>query len=140
MAEPPLRSGPEKSFARALGGWGLFIALETATQIAFKFAGATLDDSHGLAPMVATAAHNPVVWLGFALYFLGFLVWMTILKDLDLGRAFPMTAVIYIATLASAVVLFHEMLNPTRIAGVALIALGVVALAADTKPAADADG
>ena len=140
MAEPPLTSGSGKSLGQAVGGWLLFILLETATQGAFKSGGATLDDSHGLGPMVATAAHNPVVWLGFLLYFLGFLVWMTILKDIDLGRAFPMTAMIYIATLGSAVVLFHEMLNPVRIVGVALIALGVVMLAADTKPAEGADG
>ncbi len=131
MADTPLRSGVEKSLRKAIAGWLLFIAIETATQVAFKFGGASLDDSAGLGAMAATAAHNPVVWLGFGLYFLGFLVWLTILKDIDLGRAFPMTAVIYIATLAAAVTLFHEVLNPKRVAGVLVIALGVALLASD---------
>jgi drug/metabolite transporter (DMT)-like permease len=115
----------------AIGGWLLFIAVETATQVAFKYAGATLDDRSGLLHLVTQALSTPVVLLGFALYFAGFLVWMTILKDVDLGRAFPMTGIVYVSTLAAAVILFHERLNFTRIAGVTVIALGVALLASD---------
>ena len=71
--------------------------------------------------------------LGLVLYFVGFLIWLTILKDIDLGRAFPMTAVIYVSTLTSAVILFHERLNALRIIGVLVIGIGVIMLAADTK-------
>jgi drug/metabolite transporter (DMT)-like permease len=117
--------------AAAIGGWILFIVVETATQVAFKYAGATLDDRSGLLHLITQALSTPVVLLGFALYFAGFLVWMTILKDVDLGRAFPMTAIIYVSTLAAAVILFHERLNPIRIAGVVVIALGVALLASD---------
>lgn len=139
MADVPLRSGPEKSLIRAIGGWLLFIAVETATQVTFKYAGGTLDDSHGLVAMAASAIQAPIVLLGFGLYFLGFLIWLTILKDIDLGRAFPMTAVIYVSTLVAAVTLFHEHLNPMRIAGVLVIAVGVALLASDT-PADHLDG
>jgi multidrug transporter EmrE-like cation transporter len=123
--------GP-RSRKAAVWGWLLFIAVETATQVTFKYAGATLDDRSGVAHLIGTALATPVVWLGLALYFCGFLIWMTILKDLDLGRAFPMTAIIYVSTLASAVILFHEMLNATRIAGVLVIACGVALLASDS--------
>lgn len=121
----------------------LFIAVETLTQVVFKYAGATLDDQHGLLRLARQALTTPVVLVGFALYFCGFLIWMTILKDLDLGRAFPMTGMVYVTTLACAVVLFHEALSPTRIAGVLVIAIGVVLLASDTgtaKPGAPPDG
>jgi drug/metabolite transporter (DMT)-like permease len=43
-----------------------------------------------------------------------------------------MTAIIYVSTLAAAVLLFHEYLNPLRIAGVLVIAGGVALLASDT--------
>jgi drug/metabolite transporter (DMT)-like permease len=131
---PPV-AAPQKTLAAALWGWALFITIETVTQIVFKFAGGALDDSAGLGPLIAHAAANPMVWLGFGLYFLGFLIWMTILKDVDLGRAFPMTAAIYLATLATAVVLFHEHLNLTRLAGVAVIIVGVIMLASDEDTA-----
>jgi drug/metabolite transporter (DMT)-like permease len=129
-----LRS-PPKSLGRAIGGWLLFIVVETATQVTFKYAGATLDDSHGLAGLVVHGLQTPTVLLGFVLYFCGFLIWLTILKDIDLGRAFPMTAMIYVSTLVSAVVLFHERLNSMRIAGVVVIGLGVAMLASDTRAA-----
>ena len=131
MAE--VKSPVSQGLAHAIGGWLLFIAVETATQICFKYAGSTLDDSHGLLGLLVRGAQTPVVLLGLVLYFVGFLIWLTILKDIDLGRAFPMTAVIYVSTLASAVILFHERLNALRIVGVLVIGLGVIMLAADTK-------
>lgn len=130
MADPkphPLRA--------ALLAWLLFIAIETLTQVVFKFAGETLDESHGLLQMLRQAVTTPIVLLGLALYFAGFLVWMTILKDVDMGRAFPMTATIYLATLATAVLVFHEALNPTRMVGVAVIIAGVVLMASDEDSA-----
>jgi drug/metabolite transporter (DMT)-like permease len=133
LSEAPLahRASRSPDLRPAIGGWVLFIAVETATQVVFKYAGATLDDRSGIGHLVAHALATPVVLLGFGLYFCGFLIWMTILKDLDLGRAFPMTAMVYVSTLVSAVLLFHEALSPTRIAGVTVIALGVVLLASD---------
>lgn len=134
MANPPpiaARSARAQGLQAAIWGWILFVAVETATQVVFKLAGATLDDSAGLLQLVRHALATPVVFLGFGLYFCGFLVWITILKDVDLGRAFPMTATIYLATLAAAVFMFHERLNPTRVAGVAVIIAGVLLLASD---------
>ncbi len=137
-AAPEGASRAARPLSTVIGAWLLFIAVETATQIAFKYAGATLDDRSGLGHLVGHALTTPVVLLGFALYFCGFLIWLTILKVVDLGRAFPMTAIIYVSTLASAVLLFHEKLNPTRIAGVVVIAAGVGLLASDTRaPASD---
>jgi drug/metabolite transporter (DMT)-like permease len=68
---------------------------------------------------------------GFLLYFGCFLLWMTILKDADLGRAFPMTALIYLCTLSAAIFLFHETLSPLRIFGILAIILGVMVLVSD---------
>ena len=115
----------------ALLSWLLFVAVETTTQIVFKMAGATLDDSAGLVPLIRHALGTPIVFVGFALYFCGFVCWLTILKDVDLGKAFPMTASVYLATLTAAVLLFHETLNPVRILGVVVIIAGVALLASD---------
>ncbi len=134
MVEPLTAKAPSaraQGLQAAIWGWVLFVAVETAIQVVFKFAGATLDDRAGLLPLVTHALTTPVVMLGFGLYFCGFLIWLTILKDVDLGRAFPMTATVYLATLGAAVFLFHEHLNPTRIAGVVVIVAGVLLLASD---------
>ena len=118
--------------ASALWGWALFLAVETLTQIVFKFAGASLElDAGGPAALVARALTNPMVIVGFVLYFAGFLIWMTILKDVDLGRAYPLTSLMYVTTLLAAVFVFHEALNPLRLLGVATIMVGVVILSSD---------
>lgn len=127
MADPAAK----RSLTAVLGGWLCFIALETLIQVVFKFAGGDLDADAGLAALVRQAVTTPIVLLGFALYFCGFLVWITLLKDLDLGRAFPMTGVVYVATFTAAILLFHERPNATRIAGVLVIVAGVVLLASD---------
>lgn len=127
MADPARTKG----LAAVLGGWLAFIALETTIQAVFKIAGGHLDAGAGLVPMLRQALATPVVLLGFGLYFCGFLVWMTLLKDLDLGRAFPMTGIVYVATFTVAVTVFHEALNPLRLLGVAVIIAGVTLLASD---------
>ena len=115
----------------AVGSWGLFVVIETATQVVFKLAGATLDPGAGIVPMALHALTTPIVVIGFILYFCAFLCWMTILKDIDLGRAFPMTASVYFGTVTAGVLVFHEHLTPLRIAGVVVIVAGIALLAFD---------
>ena len=107
-------------------GWTLFLVIETLTQIVFKIAGATLDGQAGFPAMAAKALTTPAVLGGFALYFIGFLIWMTILKDVDLGHAYPLTSLIYVTTVIAAIALFHERLNLIRVLGVTTIIAGVV--------------
>ena len=111
--------------------WFLFLVVESGTQVVFKFAGAKLDASNGLPALATQILTSPWAIGGFLLYFLGFILWMTILRESDVGRAFPITAMIYLTTLAAAVYLFHESLSPLRILGVAAIIAGVSLLASD---------
>jgi len=117
--------------ARAILAWLLYLVVETSVQVVFKIAGTGLDPTHGIGPLILHAVLSPWVLGGFGLYFIGFLLWMTILKDADLGRAFPMTAMVYLTTLAAAVFLFHEVLTPLRIVGILTILVGVGVLASD---------
>ena len=117
--------------AKAILPWLLYLVVETGVQVVFKIAGTGMHVAGGLLPMIAAAATSPWVIGGFFLYFLGFLLWMTILKDADLGRAFPMTAMVYLTTLAAAVFLFHEVLTPLRVIGILTIIVGVGVLASD---------
>lgn len=120
---------------QTFGSWALFIAVETVTQVVLKMAGQGFDAAMGIPGMIVHALTTPVVWIGFGLYFTGFLVWLTILKDVDLGKAFPMTATVYIATLSAAVLVFHEHLTPMRLLGVCAILAGVGLLASDENSA-----
>ena len=112
--------------------WALLVGADVSAQIVFKIAGSTLNGDSGLPSLVTQGLHSPWVAAGFALYLLTFVIWMTILRDDDLSRVFPMTAITSVATVTAAVTLFHESLTVIGTLGIASIVAGVVLLARDT--------
>ena len=118
--------------------WILYLAVESGSQVVFKIAGAKLDASYGVWPVMVQALTSPWALGGLLLYALGFLLWMTILRDVDVGRAFPITAASYLTTLMAAVFLFHETLSPMRVLGVVAIIGGVTLLVSDRDTVAPA--
>ncbi|MGE3142579.1 MAG: hypothetical protein AB7L65_04615, partial [Hyphomonadaceae bacterium] len=57
---------PKPGLTRVLGGWALFLAVETASQVVFKLAGAGLDLEGGVWAMALGALQSPYVLAGFA--------------------------------------------------------------------------
>jgi drug/metabolite transporter (DMT)-like permease len=117
--------------------WLLLIAVDTGAQIAFKIAGSTLEVDHGVLATLRQAIQSPWVFSAFALYLATFFVWMTILREDDLSRVFPMTAIMSVTTVAAGVALFHESLSLTGLFGIGCIVMGVTLLARDrldTRP------
>jgi drug/metabolite transporter (DMT)-like permease len=104
----------------------LFLLFDTAVQIAFKLAGKQLGDGALDLAWLTAAARSPVVWCAILLYLTVFVLWMLILQQIDLSRAFPLTALTYVTVPAAGLVLFHETIDWTQTAGIALILVGVV--------------
>lgn len=73
-----------------------------------------------------SAALNPFIWLGLLCYVISVAVWIVALSRVDVSLAYPMLSIGYIVTAVAAATLFGEDLNPTRIAGIVVIILGVV--------------
>lgn len=113
---------------QALGWLGLF-CVETGMHVCFKLGGSALDG--GAAQAVAGVVRSPWVWAGLACYIGMFVLWMTILKEADVGRAFPMTALVYLPIVGAAMLVFHEALNAMRVAGLIFVVGGVALLAGD---------
>lgn len=113
---------------RQIAIWTAFIALDTGTQIAFKWGADGLGDlDFGLA-MLARGVTLPGVWLAVLGYIGTFVVWMAILRDMPLSRAFPMTGLAYVTVPLLAWLALGESIDLTRACGIALILAGVVAL------------
>ena len=55
---------------------------------------------------------------------LGVLEWMVVLKHYDLSLAYPLTAISFILSLLAGLLIFHEVVPPTRWIGVVLIVVG----------------
>lgn len=67
---------------------------------------------------------NPAVFLGFALYGLGAVIWLGVLSKWDVSRAYPMVGLGFALSVAIGFML-GEQVSATRAAGVAMICAGV---------------
>lgn len=104
----------------------LGMALNVSAQVALKklmqpFAEAPLLS----AEVIRGVLTSPLLYVGLTLYVVSVLNWLVVLKRMDLGLAYPAMSLAYIATFLLGVWLFHEPLSTTRIAGIAVIILGV---------------
>ena len=103
-----------------------FIVVDTATQIAFKWASERIGAGTLDIAWVVSALETPALWLAVFFYGLTFVFWMLILARIDLGRAFPLSALTYVTVPAAGMLLFGEHLSWPQAAGIALIISGVV--------------
>ena len=114
-----------------MGLIGAFLFVDTGVQIAFKLAAKELGDGALDADWLAAAAASPTVWCAVLLYLTVFVPWMLILQQIDLSRAFPLTALTYITVPAAGVLFFHESLSLVQIGAIALILAGVILVGQD---------
>lgn len=108
----------------------LGVLLNAAGQLALK-QGARAMGPVALAPAELwgaglAAALNPFIWLGLVCYVVSVAVWIVALSRVDVSLAYPMLSIGYVLTALAAAWFFGEELNPMRIAGIAVIIVGVV--------------
>jgi drug/metabolite transporter (DMT)-like permease len=91
-------------------------------QVLFKLASATLAAGQPLRAL----ATNPYLFAALVLYALGTLIWLVVLSRVDLVRAYPFAALSFVLVPLLGQWWLGEHLGPAYIAGVVLIAAGVV--------------
>ena len=109
---------------RSLGAWLLLLAFETGCQLALKRGSV---DVAALPPgfsWITAVLMSPWLLCGLAFYLCSFLAWMSILKDVELSWAFPMTGTVYVSVLLGAHLLLGERIAMVQLAGVAAIVVG----------------
>jgi len=126
-AAPALMSGRWRQAAV----WTAFLALDTGTQLAFKWGADGLEGLDFGPTMWARSLTLPGVWLAVLGYIATFVVWMAILRDMPLSRAFPMTGLAYVTVPLCAWLAFGERITPLLATGIGLIIAGVVVLGGD---------
>lgn len=68
---------------------------------------------------------NPWIVSALAASLLAALAWMAAMTKLDLSYAYPFTSLAFVLVALASVVVFHEPLTGPKIAGIALICLGI---------------
>jgi len=72
---------------------------------------------------------NPYVICGMAVYAIGTVFWLVALSRVELSYAYPFASLSYVVMLGAAWVLFKENLTVLRLAGTAVVCLGVLLVA-----------
>ena len=68
---------------------------------------------------------NPWVLSALAALLLAAVAWMAAMTKLDLSHAYPFTSLAFVLVLLASAVFFHEPVTGPKIAGIALICLGI---------------
>lgn len=81
----------------------------------------SLTDVH----MIVKALTSWLILVGFAIYFVSAIVWISILSRTELSWAFPILSLSYVLTAILSPVFLHESFSPHRLIGILVICLGV---------------
>lgn len=77
---------------------------------------------------------NLPLWAGLALYGISTGLLILALRDGELSLLYPVISLTYVWVTVISVLVFHESLNPFKVAGVVIICLGVALLGVGKKP------
>lgn len=69
---------------------------------------------------------NPWIVSALAALLLAVVAWMAAMTRLDLSHAYPFTSLAFVLVLLASALFFHEPVTGLKIAGIALICLGII--------------
>jgi multidrug transporter EmrE-like cation transporter len=113
---------------RRLAPMVLFAILPLLTlgyQIAAKASAAHLAQMQFDAAWLLAAARLPSVQILLVCEVASFVAWMTVLAEMPLSAAFPLSAVSYVLIIAASAVVFHEPVGLLQVVGSLAILAGV---------------
>ena len=109
------------------------VLLNAVAQLALKASvreqgaiGLTLTDA---LPTALRIAAEPWLWLGLGCYVVSVVVWILALSRVEVSIAYPMLSIGYIINALVAWAWLGEVLSVNKIAGIAIITVGVIVLA-----------
>ena len=108
--------------------WALNITLDTAGQLCFK-AGARHQPESATGWM--KMARQPWIWLGTVAFIAEFLAWLAFLTLVPLSRAVLLGSINIVIIMLAGRWVFREELTPLGVAGILLVAAGVVLVGAN---------
>ena len=107
--------------------------ISLAYQITAKTSANKLAEAKFDLAWLAAAARMPSVQLLVALEIAAFAAWMTVLAEMPLSAAFPLSAVSYVLIIAASAVVFHEPISVLQVVGSLAILLGVLLIGRGAK-------
>ena len=109
--------------------WSLVPILSTLYQLFIKLVAHDVEGLDFGLTWLTHAVHIPWMWAALASELAAFVIWLQILSNHDLSKAFPLTAISYVMILCISWFGFHETILPLQLIGSALILAGVWVIA-----------
>lgn len=111
------------------------VSLNALAQIALRKAMLTIGAIPSLGePMafILTFLRNVYLWGGMACYALSIALWLAVLSTTQVTVAYPMLSIGYVIAAVLSFFILGEMIPPFRLAGIALICVGVILISRTT--------
>lgn len=105
--------------------WLVNLFCDTVGQIAFKYAAITSKHQQGLHYWQKLFG-NFWLWLGFGIYFVGFVFWLAFLSEVPLSQGILLGSFNIITVMVAGRILFKEHLTAFRLIGIFFITVGVI--------------
>jgi drug/metabolite transporter (DMT)-like permease len=97
-------------------------------QMLIKAGASSLPHVSGVLPNLIAMAMNTRLLAGYSLYGISTVLLIIALRHGELSLLYPVIALTYVWVAILSVLVFHEYMNPMRLAGVAVIVAGVAVL------------
>jgi drug/metabolite transporter (DMT)-like permease len=106
-------------------GIALAIILDTATQLSWKVLALEIPTGERPAELAGAVLSHPLFYLLVALIVAQLVNWLKVLNYADLSFAKPLTSLSKVSVCILSAVYLHEHVGPYKIAGIAIVLLGV---------------
>lgn len=117
------------AFALVLTGVLLNAVAQLALKASVRGQGAIGLNPADALPTALRIAAEPWLWLGLGCYAVSVVVWILALSRVEVSIAYPMLSIGYIINALVAWAWLGEVLSANKIAGIAIITVGVIVLA-----------
>jgi multidrug transporter EmrE-like cation transporter len=117
------------AFALVLTGVLLNAVAQLALKASVREQGAITLNLTDALPTALRLAAEPWLWLGLGCYVVSVVVWILALSRVEVSIAYPMLSIGYIINALVAWAWLGEVLSVNKIAGIAIITVGVIVLA-----------
>ncbi|MGE5632947.1 MAG: EamA family transporter [Caulobacteraceae bacterium] len=104
------------------------IILGSAGQFGLKLGANQLKTGQGITAIIMSLIFNLNIVLSLFCFFSSLVIWIFVLKRMELSVAYPMVSLGYIITMILAFLFLNEPLRITKLFGTALIIAGVVVI------------
>jgi drug/metabolite transporter (DMT)-like permease len=111
----------------------VFTLLAATAQMLMKFGTNQLGPHANLLLLARDLITNVPLIAGLALYGVGTVLMIVALKHGELSLLYPIISLSYVWVAILSVLLFHETMNPLKIAGICVIMAGVAVLARGSR-------